>query len=242
MNQPPAFLKTALAALFLGATALLSAPAHADWSGKGQLGVVVASGNSESRAGSAKLGLVDKSGDWTNQFDADAVYASDNVGTTAQRWELKTETDYRYDPGNYVFGGLRYEDDRYSGFNYQATASAGIGHQFLKSDATSLSGQVGAGYKVSDSRLPENKVTALALIASADFHHAFNASTTLLDKVSTEYTTSNTYAQNDIGVEVKMSAKLALSVAYQVRYNTDPPPAFKKVDTLTTVNVVYEVK
>ena len=39
-----------------------------------------------------------------------------------------------------------------------------------------------------------------------------------------------------------MSAKLALAVAFQVRQNTKPPPAFKKTDTLTTLNVVYEIK
>jgi putative salt-induced outer membrane protein len=41
---------------------------------------------------------------------------------------------------------------------------------------------------------------------------------------------------------VKMSDKLALAVGYAVRHNTDPPPAFKKTDTLTTVNLVYQIK
>ena len=39
-----------------------------------------------------------------------------------------------------------------------------------------------------------------------------------------------------------MTSKLALAVAFQVRHNTSPPAAFQKTDTLTTVNVVYELK
>jgi len=31
-------------------------------------------------------------------------------------------------------------------------------------------------------------------------------------------------------------------VAFQVRTNSAPPAAFKKTDTLTTINVVYELK
>jgi putative salt-induced outer membrane protein YdiY len=39
-----------------------------------------------------------------------------------------------------------------------------------------------------------------------------------------------------------MGEKLALALGYAVRHNTDPPAGFEKTDTLTTVNVVYEVK
>ncbi len=41
---------------------------------------------------------------------------------------------------------------------------------------------------------------------------------------------------------VKVSDRLALNVAYAVRYNTDPPSGFSKTDRLSTVNLVYEVK
>jgi len=83
---------------------------------------------------------------------------------------------------------------------------------------------------------------AIAGIASVDYKHMLNASTTVLDKFTAEYTTDNTFLQNDLTLQVKMSDKLALAVGYAVRHNTDPPPGFKKTDTLTTANVVYEVK
>jgi putative salt-induced outer membrane protein YdiY len=36
-----------------------------------------------------------------------------------------------------------------------------------------------------------------------------------------------------------MSTKLALSVGYQFTENSKPPTPLKKVDTVTTVNLVY---
>ena len=37
-------------------------------------------------------------------------------------------------------------------------------------------------------------------------------------------------------------SRLALAVGYSVRHNTDPPVGFEKTDTLTTINLVYELK
>jgi putative salt-induced outer membrane protein len=225
------------------AAALLSLPAQAAWTGKGQAGLVIASGNSESKSGSVKLGVSDVEGPWAHKLGFAAVYAADAVTTTAQRWEVLEQTNYSYNMvHDFVFGGLRYEDDRYSGFNYQATLSAGLGHQFFETPTTNLSAQLGLGYKVADSRLPPQRITSLASLGSVDLRHAFNAATTLLDKLTVEYTSSNTYFQNETTLEVKMSAKLALAVAYVVRHNSDPPPGFRNTDTLTTVNVVYEIK
>jgi putative salt-induced outer membrane protein YdiY len=39
-----------------------------------------------------------------------------------------------------------------------------------------------------------------------------------------------------------MMERLALAVGYAVRHNTDPPAGFEKTDTLTTINLVYELK
>ena len=64
----------------------------------------------------------------------------------------------------------------------------------------------------------------------------------IFDKFNGEFTSGNNFLQNEIGVAVKMTDRIALALAYAVRHNTDPPAGFRKTDTLTTVNLVYEVK
>jgi putative salt-induced outer membrane protein len=39
-----------------------------------------------------------------------------------------------------------------------------------------------------------------------------------------------------------MTDVLALAVGYSVRHNTDLPVGFENTDTLTTINLVYELK
>lgn len=236
----------------LAACLLHVAPAAAQWSGRGELGLVIASGNNDTKTGNAKLAVKHEDGAWTHQAALAAVYAADDLGSTAQRYEATEQSDYRFNPRNFWFGGLRYENDHFSGFRYQGTASTGIGHLFVDSETTKLQGQVGVGYKFFATRdvfspagvllEPGESGNALAGIASVDFKHAFNASTSLIDKLTAEYTSENTFLQNELSLQVKMSDKLAIALGYAVRYNTDPPPSFAKTDTLVTANLVYEVK
>ena len=77
----------AAAALLVPLVAL--SPAHADWSGKGEAGLVIATGNTETKTANAKLLLANEVDKWKHQFGGTALYASsDPDGTTANRWEL----------------------------------------------------------------------------------------------------------------------------------------------------------
>ena len=101
-------------------------PAHADWTGKGEAGLVIATGNTETETANAKLQFANEIGKWKHQFGGAALYASsDDEGTTAQRWEAFEQSDYNFSPRNFWFGAARYEDDEFSGFEYQAIVSTG---------------------------------------------------------------------------------------------------------------------
>jgi len=45
-----------------------------------------------------------------------------------------------------------------------------------------------------------------------------------------------------VKLRVSISNRLALSVGYGLRYNSNPPPGAKTTDQLTTLNLVYDVK
>jgi putative salt-induced outer membrane protein len=97
----------------LAATLLLAAlfnvsPASADWTGKGEAGLVIATGNTETKTANAKLLLASEIGKWKHQFGGSGLYASaDPDGTTAQRWEAFEQTDYNFSPRTFWFGAVR---------------------------------------------------------------------------------------------------------------------------------------
>ena len=75
-----------------------------------------------------------------------------------------------------------------------------------------------------------------------DFQHQLTPNTSVIDKFIVEAGADNTYLQNDLSLQVKMTDVLALAVGYSVKHNTDPPVGFEETDTLTTVNLVYLMK
>jgi putative salt-induced outer membrane protein len=240
--------------MMIPALSLVAAsPALADWTGKAEAGLVVASGNTEAQSLNGKFQFTNELEKWKHQFGAAALHASDDEGTTADRWEVSGQSDYNFSPRTFWFGAGRYEQDRFSGFEYQATLSTGLGRKFVDSATTKFNGTVGVGYKVfetSDSfdeatgvRIAQGETQSQAVLrGTLDFEHQFNAATTLLDRFIVEAGADNTSAQNDLSLQVKMTDVLALAVGYQVKHNTDPPLGFEKTDTLSTVNLVYLLK
>ena len=227
-----------------GVLLLFASSASAELTGKGEAGLAIASGNSRSKTANAKVSIGWKTGSWENTFGLAGLYVRTDGLTTARRWEATEQTRYNLGgDGTFLFGGARYEKDRFSGFDHQGVVDAGVGHKFINSDTTKLSGQAGVGYKFSrTSATPSEKDSSLAGTAGLDFSHKLTTTTTLTDKFGAEIASGNKFLQNELGVAVKMSDRLALAVGYAVRHNTAPPAGFKKTDTLTTVNLVYEVK
>lgn len=233
--------------------AVMTAPARADLTGKGEAGLVIASGNTEAQTANAKLQLAREAGNWKNDFGLAALYASDDIGTTARRWEALTQSDYNFSPQTFWFGAARYEDDQFSGFEYQATVSTGLGRKFINVERTKFTGTAGVGYKVLETRdafdettgvltTPGDRQTDAILRGTLDFEHQLTGNTSIIDKFVVESGDDNTYLQNELSLQVKMMEALALAVGYAVRHNTNPPSGFDKTDTLTTVNLVYEIK
>lgn len=233
----------------------MGAVAQAAWTGKGEAGALISRGNAEATSANAKFDLSREEGAWKNSAFFGALYGKNASFTTAQRIEERWQTDYKISDRTFWFGAVRGEQDRFSGFEYQATLSTGLGYKFFDTEATKLTGTVGVGYR----RLrPEVLVKSAAGevldrikgdatgdavgTAGLDYEHTLTSTTRILNKLLVESGSNNTSAQNDFGIQVSMTDKLALGVGYGVRYNTDPPPGSKKTDQVTTLNVVYDIK
>ncbi len=243
------------AGLLAGLALLATLPAYADWSGRSEVGFVMARGNSETETANAKLELVRSLDNWKHTFGLAGLYGHSNDVKTAERWDTRWQTDHRFSDSMFWFGSVRYIEDRYSGFEYQASVAAGAGRTFVDSEDTKLSAQIGAGYRrlrsetlVKDERgavierIPGEKEGDLVANGVVKFEHAFNDATKVLNSLQVESGRSNTLTENSLALQVKMNSVLALSLGLTVRNNSNPPPPLEQTDTLTTVNLVYEMK
>ena len=237
------------AAAVLGLVPLV---ANAKWTAKGEAGLVSARGNTHTDSANAKFDIADELEKWKHAFGFSGVYAADEVGATAQRWEVHEQSDYKYSARTFGFESIRYEDDRFSGFQYQSTFALGVGHHFIATEKTKLDAQIGAGYKVFETRdaladdgitvIPGERKSQAVAQAGVTFERVLTPTTKITDKFLTEAGSDNTSVQNELSLQVKINNSFALAAGYSVHYNTDPPGNFKTTDTLMTLNLVYELK
>lgn len=229
-----------------------SCTAHAQWTSKVEAGVVAARGNSHTDSSNLKLRVGREFVHWKHTLELGGVYASDSEGATGQRWNVREQTDYNFNGKGFWFASGRYEEDRFSGFEYQSTLGTGLGWRFFDDPVTKLSVQIGGGYKILRTRdsLADDDVTFIRgmreengiVQGSVDFERELTDTTKVINKLLVESGSDNTFTQNDLSLQVKILGALALAVGYSVRYNTDPPPDFRTTDTLTTLNLVYELE
>lgn len=209
------------------------------WSGEGQLGFVLARGNSDADTINAKLDLAKETASWKNAVGIAALRSSNDGARNAERYAASWQTDYRFSARSYWFGGARYEDDRFSGFDYQASLVSGLGHRFVDDEDFKLFGQAGLGFRRLESALTGSTEDNLIFSAELRYEQRLTETTSLKNKLIVEAGEANNFLSNELALQVKINTRLSLAAGVGVRHNTDPPQGREKTDTLTTLNLVY---
>ncbi|MGN6092181.1 MAG: DUF481 domain-containing protein [Luteibacter jiangsuensis] len=188
----------------------------------------------------------------------------DKFSTTANRYDTGASVGYKFDPRSYIVTAARYEHDDFGANLWQGIVSVGYGYIALKNERAELSFEIGPGFKryqpakseravlnpdgtpvldasgnaVSETYKPdaESEVVGRGLVNAK---YRLTDNTALEDTLLVEAGSKNQYYQNDIGLSVSMTKKMALKVGYQIRYNSDTQPGTQSTDKLTTTNLVY---
>ena len=214
--------------------------AAADWNGEGDLAYSNANGNSDSSALAAKLQLGTSYGNWVHSFTLEAVGSAQNNTTTAEAYTLTGQSDYDFSEKMYGFGALRYQSDRFSGFEYQSSIRGGLGYHLIDTEIQSLTSEAGFGYR--NTKLQANLGEENEAIAtlSVDYSRVLTDTTDLEASYLTESGSSNRYSEAVLALRVAMSDRLGLRAAYTVKQNSDVPVAANETDTLLLIGLNYK--
>lgn len=251
------FLLISLFPVVALATDPLPSPPEGVWTWKGQVGYVISQGNTEAESANAAIDTSLLSGSWKHAFHAGGLYSKNKGIVSAERWDTIWQSDFNFSPDMFTFGNLRYAHDMFSGFQYQAAVTAGLGYKFINSASTKLSAQLGAGFRqsrkeelIADTTVvghywrepAPDKNNDEVVTAGLDYLQQLTATTSISNKTLIESGSSNTLITDVFGLTVKLSDRLALGVGLNYQYNSKPPentPPLKKVDTTETVNLVF---
>ena len=217
-----------------------------NWEGEAELGFLMTTGNTEETNLKGRLALLHETERWRNEAEARSAYTEAEDETTAERYRAEAETNLKFSENQFFFLRGAYEDDRFSGYDFRSSVTAGYGHRVWdQGDRSFLDLSAGAGYRYN--RLNEldedgeryEKEAIGRLAGQLDFALSENA--LFRQKLSTEFglEDNNTITESETSVQASVIGNLSLKLAYRVTHVSDAPPDSEKTDTETSVSVLY---
>lgn len=230
-----------------------------------ELGVLLTSGNTDSTALKAKLDAKHDMTRWRNHYVLEALYKEDEVTserdgveveesqTTAEKYFASAQADYKLDSKHsalFVFGS--YDEDKFSGYDFQAAVAAGYADRLFQGDSSFLDYSVGPGMSFSrtdevfddeglmvmDNLSEESAMVRLAANYQYDFSETAKFTQSFSSDLALE-SGANTRTKAESAVTANLNQSLAMKASFIVTHNSEVPADRTSTDSQTALTLVY---
>lgn len=239
-------LRQAVAITAVAIAPFASAQDADNWEGETELGVLITSGNTEETNIKGRLGLVHEVETWRNTGEFRTNYSETDDETTAEKYLAALETDYKFSENQYWFLRGSYEDDRFSGYDFESSATTGYGNRVWTSGERSfLDLSVGGGYRYNKLEMvnaqgEDAEEETIARLAG-QFDYALSENSLFRQKLSTEIglDENNAVTESETSLQAKVVGNLSMKAAFRVKHLSDPPAGSEDTDTETSLSLIY---
>ena len=225
----------------VGETKKTSNPLPSVWKPEAELGFVKTTGNTDTESLNFKFAIENIRPDWEHTIKAESSRNSDKDVTTAERYFALLKTQYHFSERGYYFARIQYEDDRFSGFNYQASEVIGYGRKLIKNPVLELNMEFGVGVRQNDFEDGTNNTENIYLLA-ADMDWKISGSASLSEELSVETGDDRTISKSITALKTKINHSLSSKISYTIKRTSDVPVGTEKTDTELAVTLVYAFK
>ena len=239
-------------ALALASTSVFAEEAVEEkiWSGDIEFGYTNLSGNTEERTTVGKFLIKRESEPWKWQTFAEGLASEKEDERTAEKYGMFSRLEYNFTEKNYLFGRVSYEEDKFSGYEYQYTVTSGLGWNVYDLETLAWDVETGLGFRSAESddvydidtgaliSLGETEEEAIIRLSTI-FTWEFAENAKFIQLLSSELGDENTISYSRSALEVKIIGELALKVSYIVKYTEEVPIDTEHADTETHVTLSY---
>ena len=210
------------------------------WSGETEFGYVDTSGTEETTI-KARAAVNREADKWRYNITFDSLNTTASDQRSAEKYFLSNRLAYQYDDNNFSFAYASYDDDRFSGFDYQATFAAGWGRRLLNNEIMKWDVEVGPGYRISkvDDGATGEDSDEVIIRGFTQYSWDFSETANFSQSLNVEAGADNTISKSITALKVQIIGALAMKLSYTIKYTDDVPAATKHADTETAVTVVY---
>ena len=239
MLQSSSFnVAASLITLLITGPVLAAEPTDASsWTGEAELGYISTSGNTDTNTLNSKAKLINDRIQWKHTFIAEATRSSDKDVITARRSFLSGKSDYKLGEKSYLFGLFEYEDDRFSGFDYQASLTAGYGRKLIGREYLTWDAELGAG-REQRKLISDGKDSEAIVYAGTEVNWKISESASFNEKLTVKNGDATT-TKSVSAIKARINSKLATKITYTIKHVSEVPPGIDKTDEEFAVTLVY---
>lgn len=221
----------------------LSLAEEATWSGDAELGFIQTKGNSDTQSFNGKFDIVRELQPLTSAFKLEALTSEEDGEPSKEKYLSELKFDYSYGKHSYATSLLSYEDDRFSGYQYQSLLFVGYGYRAWNDVNGKLDLEAGPGYRRNSLELRNEhgeKVEEEAIArVSMKLSVKMGDSAKFTEALYVEGSDSKVVYKSDMGIQSTLVGQLAMKINYQVKHTTAVPETAKKTDSLVGITLVY---
>ncbi|WP_410010885.1 YdiY family protein [Shewanella sp. NFH-SH190041] len=214
-----------------------------DFTAEVEAGFQLNTGNTESSSFNGRTKLVYDTHNFKQEGTVKAFFASDSEKTTAEKYNLQLQSNYKINSG-YIFAQGDFTWDKFGSYTRIATISSGYGFKPINTTNTSMSLEVAPGYRYN---LPYGNDPAVDPIAEQDvilrttakFEQKIHEYTNFTADLVTEVGENNNTVALDLAYKNTVFQDWAFKVGFNVKYTQVVPEGTQQTDTISTFNLLY---
>ncbi|MGX9463121.1 DUF481 domain-containing protein [Shewanella sp. A14] len=208
-----------------------------------EAGLQLNSGNNETKNFNGRTYMTYDSINTKQEATLKAYYSADGSESTAEKYELFLQSNYKLQRG-YVFGRGEFTWDEFGSYTRISTISTGYGFDLIKNYKTKLSLEVGPGYRydlAKESTLDPNPEANRDVIirSAAKYTVKLQEYTSLNADVTAETGQDNNTLTLDMSYKNTFIQDWAFKIGMNIKYTEVVPDESKNTDTITTFNLLY---
>ena len=243
--------------LVSAATAIAAEEVKSPWKSSAELGYVNVSGNTNTETLKAAIDISYEIEKWAHKVHADALSSkTESTDTTvvpavttsersAAKWLASGQSDYKFTDFDYFYALLSYEDDRFSGFQYQAKLGLGYGRRVIHTDNHELRLEVGPGYRMYRlEQLPppapaEETRDETLLRLNAGYAWKISETSVFKEDLTYEAGQDQDEWKSVTALTAKINSTLAMKISHTVKNLDKVPAGSEHYDRETAVTLVF---
>ena len=208
------------------------------WKASAEIGYVSTSGNTNTETLNAKAMVSTDREQWRHKVEVTALNASDEDVTTAEKYTVEGQSDYKLKDPNYLFGNIAYENDKFSGYQYRVTESIGYGRRVIKEKDLTLDLEIGPGAR--QSKLDNGDTESESMLrGAAKLNWTISKTSKFAEIVTIEAGEDVTITKSATSLSSQINGSLLMKLTYIYKQTSDVPVGVDDTDTETAVTLVY---